>query len=256
MSLLEAVDVGEGLGHPKQVAQPARRSPEGALRAFDITLTLLLLPFALVLSGLVAALILLDSPGGVLFRQVRVGRDGHHFEMLKFRKMRHAATGGPLTVADDERFTPIGRLLTLTKLDELPQLWNVLRGDMRLVGPRPEVPEFVAQYRDSYDPILTVRPGITGPAAVEFASEGHLLAAQTDPRRFYEEHLMPRKISIDIAYVQNRTHLGDLRILAATVLVPLFRIASRLWGGRHGHALVLGSGLLLALAVLAANGGT
>lgn len=239
----------------------AAAGEDRARRFFDVAVTLLLLPFALLIGLAVSALILLDSPGSVFFRQERVGKDGRPFQMLKFRKMRRSAKGGPLTVADDARFTPIGRLLSLTKLDELPQLWNVLTGDMHLVGPRPEVPEFVDRYRELYGPILAVRPGITGPAAVEYASEGHLLAMQQDPLRYYEEQLMPRKIGIDRRYVENRTLRGDVRILAATLLVPLMKVETRLWGrGGHavghavGHAFVLSSVVALALTFVAANG--
>ena len=110
------------------------------VRAFDLGVCLLVAPAALIVGLVTALLIYIDSPGSVFFRSTRVGRDGRTFQMLKFRKMRRAATGGPLTIGEDERFTPIGRVLASTKLDELPQLWNVIRGEMRLVGPRPEVP--------------------------------------------------------------------------------------------------------------------
>jgi len=231
-----------------------------AVRAFDLSVCLLVLPAVLLLGALTAVLIYLDSPGSVFYRSTRVGRGGHTFEMLKFRKMRRAAKGGPLTMSDDERFTPIGSFLAMTKLDELPQLWNVIRGDMRLVGPRPEVPEFVARYRAEYQELLSVLPGITGPAAVEYASESHLLSLQQDPLSFYEAAIMPRKIEIDLEYIRTRTLLGDVRILLETMLVPLSKVARRLAGDprvrRAEAGLLLGACAVLMLAfVIASSGG-
>jgi lipopolysaccharide/colanic/teichoic acid biosynthesis glycosyltransferase len=228
---------------------PARDSQ--AIRAFDLAVCLLLLPFVLVVGTITALLIYLDSPGSVFYRSTRVGRGGHTFRMLKFRKMRRSAQGGPLTIGEDERFTPIGGFLAMTKLDELPQLWNVIRGDMHLVGPRPEVPEFVARYREEYEELLSVLPGITGPAAVEYASESHLLSLQQDPIRFYEESIMPRKIEIDLSYIRTRTLWGDLKILAQTTLVPLAKVARRVNGDpqvrRVEAGLLLGSCTVLVL---------
>jgi lipopolysaccharide/colanic/teichoic acid biosynthesis glycosyltransferase len=207
---------------------PERES--STIRAFDLAVCLLVLPFAVVVGSITALLIYIDSPGSVFYRSTRVGRGGQPFQMLKFRKMRNSARGGPLTIGEDERFTPIGSFLAMTKLDELPQLWNVIRGEMRLVGPRPEVPEFVARYREEYRELLHVLPGITGPAAVEYASESHLLSLQQDPVRFYEESIMPRKIEIDLHYIRTRTLWGDLAILSQTMLVPLTKVARRFTG--------------------------
>ncbi len=218
---------------PAALPVPAPAHSDRVLRAFDIGVTLLLLPSALLIGALVSLLIVIDSPGPVFFRQERVGRGGEHFKMWKFRKMRRHAIGPLLTAHQDVRFTPIGQLLTVTKLDELPQLWNVLKGDMRLVGPRPEVPEFVALYRDSYDAILSVRPGITGPAAVEYANEAHILSQRSDPMRAYEEQLMPAKIAIDTNYVQTQSFRKDLRVLAETIVVPLQRLI-RAQAGSNG----------------------
>jgi lipopolysaccharide/colanic/teichoic acid biosynthesis glycosyltransferase len=200
------------------------------LRAFDLSVCMLLLPFVLVVGAITALLIYIDSPGSVFYRSTRVGQGGRPFQMLKFRKMRRSARGGPLTIGEDERFTPIGGFLAMTKLDELPQLWNVLKGDMRLVGPRPEVPEFVARYSEEYEELLSVLPGITGPAAVEYASESHLLSLQQDPVKFYEESIMPRKIEIDLHYIRTRTLRGDLAILAQTTVVPLAKVGRRMLG--------------------------
>jgi lipopolysaccharide/colanic/teichoic acid biosynthesis glycosyltransferase len=207
---------------PPAASTLPRESP--SLRVFDLFICLLVLPFVLPLAAVIALLIYIDSPGSVLYRSTRVGRDAHHFQMLKFRKMRRTATGGPLTVHNDERFTPIGSFLSLTKLDELPQLWNVIRGEMHLVGPRPEVPEFVARYPREYHEILSVLPGITGPAAVEYASESHLLTLQHDPLRYYEEQIMPRKLEIDLRYIRSRTLTSDASLLLRTALVPLAKV--------------------------------
>ena len=216
----------------------------------------MLLPAALLIGAITALLIYVDSPGSVFYRSTRVGRHGRSFEMLKFRSMVDGASaqvqdltdrndndGVLFKMRDDPRVTRVGRFLRRYSLDELPQLWNVIKGEMRLVGPRPEVPEFVARYREEYEELLTVLPGITGPAAVEYASEPHLLGLQNDPRRFYEESLMPRKIAIDRAYVRTRTFSGDLRILAQTLLVPLSKVARRIRSDRR--ALRLEAGLLL-----------
>jgi lipopolysaccharide/colanic/teichoic acid biosynthesis glycosyltransferase len=209
---------------------PAADAEVLAVRVFDLAVCLLVLPAALIVGAVTALLIYIDSPGSVFYRSTRVGRGGKPFQMLKFRKMRRSARGGPLTIGEDERFTPIGSFLAMTKLDELPQLWNVIKGEMRLVGPRPEVPEFVARYREEYGELLSVLPGITGPAAVEYASESHLLSLQRDPVRFYEESIMPRKIEIDLDYIRTRSLRGDIRILAQTMLVPLAKVARRMGG--------------------------
>jgi lipopolysaccharide/colanic/teichoic acid biosynthesis glycosyltransferase len=232
----------------------------GRLRAFDLAVCLLVLPAALMVGAITALLIYVDSPGSVFYPSVRVGREGRTFKMFKFRKMRRTARGGPLTMSDDERFTPIGRLLAMTKLDELPQLWNVIRGDMRLVGPRPEVPEFVSRYREEYDEVLTVLPGITGPAAVEYASESHLLSLQRDPRRFYEDAIMPHKIQLDLDYIRTRTLRGDVRILLATILVPVSKLAGQIGGDRRARraeaGLLLGACVLLLVTFALASSGS
>jgi lipopolysaccharide/colanic/teichoic acid biosynthesis glycosyltransferase len=218
---------------------------------------MLVLPAVLLIGAVTALLIYIDSPGSIFYRSIRVGRHGHTFQMLKFRKMRRAACGGPLTMSDDERFTPIGRFLSMTKLDELPQIWNVIKGEMRLVGPRPEVPEFVARYSEEYEELLSVLPGVTGPAAVEYASESHLLSLQNDPLGFYEEAIMPRKIKIDLEYIRTRTLRGDARILAETVLVPLSKVARRMTDDprmrRIEAALILGTCAVLMLTFAIAN---
>jgi FlaA1/EpsC-like NDP-sugar epimerase/lipopolysaccharide/colanic/teichoic acid biosynthesis glycosyltransferase len=156
-----------------------------------------------------------EDGGPPLFRQDRVGRDGRPFEILKFRTMR--ATPGPsITAAGDVRITELGRWLRKWKLDELPQLWNVLRGDMSVVGPRPEIPEFVRHYPVEARQILTVRPGITGPAQLEGMDEERELLGAADPERHYREVVLPRKLAIDLRYVRGATLDTDFRILART----------------------------------------
>jgi lipopolysaccharide/colanic/teichoic acid biosynthesis glycosyltransferase len=228
------------------------------LRTFDLCICLLVLLPALLVGAITALLIFIDSPGSVFYRSTRVGRNGRHFQMLKFRKMRNSAQGGPLTIGEDERFTPIGGFLAMTKLDELPQLWNVLKGEMHLVGPRPEVPEFVARYPEEYRQLLSVLPGITGPAAVEYASESHLLGLQQDPVRFYEEAIMPRKIGIDLDYIHTRTLRGDLKILAQTTLVPLAKVARRMTSDQQARraeagVLLAACGVLVLIFVIASS---
>lgn len=174
---------------------------------------------------LIAALIVrIDSPGPVLFRQERLGQGGRRFTMLKFRTMVHHAEGQCLhiTAAGDARITRAGRWLRQTKLDELPQLFNVLRGDMSLVGPRPEVPEYVAGYDSVQLCILDLKPGITSLASMTFHDEEGLLAGRTDKEAFYVSTLLPRKLAYDLSYRENIGFSSDLRIIFAT-LVHLLR---------------------------------
>lgn len=170
----------------------------------------------------IAVAVRIDSKGPVLFRQTRVGRDGRTFQILKFRSMYHARHprdgAAQITAATDPRITRFGALLRRTKLDELPQLINVLRGDMSLVGPRPEVPRYVAMYPpDARAEILSVRPGITDEAAIEFRDEGEVLGRSVDPERTYVEDILPRKIQLYRDYVRHRSLLGDLAIILRTL---------------------------------------
>lgn len=193
-----------------------------ARRAFDL-LTLTLLAPLLVLPLLIVTLaVLLDSPGSVLFRARRMGYRGRPFEMLKFRTMRVENAGHPVAGANDSRITPVGGFLRATRLDELPQLWNVLRGEMTLVGPRPELEEFVALHAAEYDEILSVPPGITGPTQLRYAGlEPHLLSLHADPEEFYRSQLLPDKVKLDLEYTRSRSTAGDLGVLARTLALPL-----------------------------------
>ena len=171
----------------------------------------------------IALAITIESPGPVLYRSRRVGLRGREFSMLKFRKMHRDASGPPLTAKDDERLTRVGSLLMRTKLDELPQLWNVIRGDMSLVGPRPEDPVFVALYPDEYRTVLAVRPGITGLSQLAFAKE-NLILDRPELAGSYEDRLLPAKIGIDSLYVVRNSLSMDAYILLWTVAAIVARL--------------------------------
>lgn len=191
-----------------------------AKRVFDLVGAALALGLLWPLLVGIALWIKLDSPGPVLFRQQRVGRHGRLFSIRKFRTMAaDAPEHGPLiTVGNDPRITRAGGWLRRSKLDELPQLIDVLAGHMSLVGPRPEVPAYVARYpRDLRDKVLAVRPGITDPVSLAMADEGALLAAATDPEREYIEVLLPRKLRAAAAYAERATLWTDLGVIARTL---------------------------------------
>jgi lipopolysaccharide/colanic/teichoic acid biosynthesis glycosyltransferase len=191
-----------------------------AKRVFDVFVSSLGLLLLAPLMLAIAVAIRLDSPGPVFFRQERVGRYGRVFRIHKFRSMvSDAATrGGDLTVGRDPRVTRTGRFLRHYKLDELPQLIDVIGGEMSLVGPRPELPRYVARYPvEDRAIVLSVRPGITDRASVEFRNESSLLAQAPDPEEAYVREILPAKLRYYRAYVQERTFAGDLRILVATL---------------------------------------
>jgi lipopolysaccharide/colanic/teichoic acid biosynthesis glycosyltransferase len=188
-------------------------------RATDFALSALALVVLSPWLLLIAVLVRLTSPGPALFRQLRVGRSDRSFVMLKFRTMTvlRDAEKGIFEAGAAGRVTPIGRILRRTKLDELPQLWNVLKGDMALVGPRPEVRKWVGAYPDHWKRILTVRPGMTDPGSIEFRNEEDILAAQADPETYYRDVILPRKLALYEKYVQTRSFWGDLGILLRTI---------------------------------------
>lgn len=227
------------------------RSSARLIRVFDLGVAILMLPFALAVGAVIAAVIFIDSPGPIFYHSRRVGRGGTPFDMLKFRKMRRDATGAPLTKFRDERLTPIGEFLVATKLDELPQLWNVLRGQMSIVGPRPEVQEFVSLYPDEYRQILTVVPGITGPAQLEYIEERHLLADAHESSRLYEQEILPRKIAVDLDYIRTQSLRKDLAILAHTGLMPARTLKERVGLARARAGEDRRRALITACAVLA-----
>ena len=190
-----------------------------AKRAMDLALTLAALPLALPLMAAIALWVRLDSPGPALFRQERLGRGGVPFRIHKFRTMHvHDGSGPLITARDDARISRAGRWLRATKLDELPQLIDVLKGDMSLVGPRPEVPRYMACYpEEARRRILSVRPGITERAALELRDEDRLLATAADPERVYIEQILPLKQRYALDYVAHHSLWSDLRILWATL---------------------------------------
>ena len=195
-----------------------------AKRLFDIAFALLALLLLGPLLLAVALWVRLDSPGPVFFRQQRVGRSGQLFDIYKFRTMQTGAEamGPQITVGEDARITRAGVWLRRAKVDELPQFLNVLRGDMSVVGPRPQVPRYVAQYpADVRETVLSVRPGITDLASIEFRDESALLARSSDPERTYVEQILPAKLRHAQEYVRTRSLWLDLRIIARTVLAVL-----------------------------------
>lgn len=200
-----------------------------AKRAFDLFFALAGL---LLLSPLFLALALavgVSSRGPVLFRQRRIGKHGRPFYIVKFRTMVVNAESYGLSVTrdGDPRITKVGRLLRKTKMDELPQLWNVLVGDMSFVGPRPEVPRYVAKYTAEQKRVLRLQPGITDLATLEFRNEEQLLRTAADTERFYTECCLPRKIELNLAYAAQASFWQDIKIILRTLLLLA-------WGGSPG----------------------
>ncbi|MCH8181187.1 MAG: sugar transferase [Proteobacteria bacterium] len=203
-----------------------------AKRLFDLLLSSLgLLVLAPVLL-LIALCVKLDSPGPVMFRQERVGRFGQPFRIHKFRTMRHVANLGAgqpsqglqITVGADRRITRVGGFLRASKLDELPQLLDVWLGDMSLVGPRPEVPRYVAHYPAALrDKVLSVRPGITDIASIEYRDESKVLARAADPEQAYIHEVLPHKLALAAQYVDQSSLWLDVRLIARTVLAIVGR---------------------------------
>jgi lipopolysaccharide/colanic/teichoic acid biosynthesis glycosyltransferase len=202
---------------PHEVPDPSGLAYRAAKRTLDVAAAASgLLLLAPVLAAAAVA-VRLSSPGNVLFRQVRVGWRGRPFEILKLRTMREGASGPSVTAASDPRVTRVGRILRRYKLDELPQLWNVLVGEMSLVGPRPEVPRYVERFPEAYARILTVRPGLTDYAAIAYRDEESILAAAEDPEAAYVDVVLPAKIALYGRYLAERSILTDLKLLARTL---------------------------------------
>jgi lipopolysaccharide/colanic/teichoic acid biosynthesis glycosyltransferase len=191
---------------------------EGAKRLVDVLLAAGALLATVPILAAAALLIKLTSPGPILYGGARVGANGRVFRMYKFRSMiANAGDAGPaLTHADDARVTRIGRVLRATKIDELPQLVNVLKGDMSLVGPRPEAPPYVAWYSSEQRAVFAVKPGITGPAQITYRDEERLIPA-TNPEEYYRNEILPRKLRLDLQYVAHHSVRGDISLLFSTV---------------------------------------
>jgi len=186
-------------------------------RLFDVAASLVALVVLSPLLAFIALAVKVTSSGPVFHRGERIGRGGVPFRILKFRTMRVDASGPGITREGDDRVTPLGRILRRSKLDELPQLVNVLRGEMSIVGPRPEAPEYVALYTDAERRVLTVRPGLTSPASLRYRNEESLLAGDDWHERYVNE-IMRDKLRDDLNYIDTRTFLGDLRLIARTFL--------------------------------------
>ena len=211
-------------------------------RTADVFISVCLLALCVPLFGIVAIVIAVESKGGVFFRQDRVGRYGRIFKIIKFRTMvANAESLGPqITAAADERMTRLGRLLRATKIDELPQLVNVLIGDMSLVGPRPQVPRYVSHFPPAArEVILSVLPGITGPTAILFRHEESILDARANPESFYLDVLVPIKCELDVEYVRRRSLWNDIRALCATIALIVRGIIHRILRRPIGHYLEL-----------------
>jgi lipopolysaccharide/colanic/teichoic acid biosynthesis glycosyltransferase len=193
-----------------------------ARRTLDVVLAAVALVVLAPLLALIVLAVVVESPGPILYRAERVGRHGRPLSLLKFRKMRPGASGLPLTVDGDGRLTTIGRFLTRSRLDELPQLWQVLTGELSLVGPRPEDPVFVRARARDYEVILRVRPGLTGFSQLAFADECQILA-DGDPVADYLERLLPQKCALDRLYVEQASLTTTLRVLAWTAVPIVLR---------------------------------
>ena len=193
-------------------------------RLFDIIASLFGLILLCPLFLIVAIWIKLDSPGPVFYKQTRVGRHNKDFKIYKFRSMRVGADKGSLVTigGKDSRVTRSGVFIRKCKLDELPQLFNVLKGDMSFVGPRPEVRHYVNYWTPEQMHVLDIRPGITDPASIKFCNENELLEKAEDPEKYYIEVIMPQKIQLYLEYVDNNSFLGDIRLIFKTFWAILF----------------------------------
>lgn len=187
-------------------------------RLFDIVFATAMLIFLSPLLIILGIMISLDSKGGIFFGQIRVGKDGKHFKLWKYRTMKvNAESSGQLTVGSrDNRITSVGYYLRKFKVDELPQLWNVLIGEMSIVGPRPEVPKYVELYNSEQKRVLSIRPGITDYASLLYFTENDLLAASDNPEETYIGEIMPAKLKLNLKYLEEHSFLGDLKIVLLT----------------------------------------
>jgi lipopolysaccharide/colanic/teichoic acid biosynthesis glycosyltransferase len=205
-------------------------------RFFEIFVAGLLLLLTSPLLLLIAIAVAAESGLPILFRQIRVGRHGRPFSLLKFRSMRQRNSGLRITATGDPRMTGVGRFLRRYKLDELPQLWNVLRGDMSFLGPRPEVPEYVDLESPAWQSVLSVRPGITDVATLLYRNEEELLARSADPDAFYRHHVLPAKLALNVDYIGMRSPWHSAKVL---FLSGLYSFAPRLYEEASVRRLVL-----------------
>ena len=204
----------------------SQNHPHGLPRWFEVLAALLGLVLVSPLMVVCALGVKLSSPGPVIFRQKRVGQGGRPFFLLKFRSMRVGERGPQVTRSGDARVTRFGRWLRKLKLDELPELWNVVRGDMALVGPRPEVPEYVNLQDPLWQEVLVARPGITDPVTLRLRNEEELLAQASDSERFYLEVLQRYKLKGYLDYLRCRTWWSDVGVLGKSVWAVLFSVSA------------------------------
>lgn len=202
-------------------------------RFVDVLLSFCLLLLALPVLLICAFFIKMDSKGPVFFRQLRIGRNFRPFRVLKLRTMRINRPGTAITLGADPRVTRIGHWLRDYKLDELPQLWNVFRGDMSLVGPRPVIPAVVDEFHSQYEKLLEFRPGLTDPASLKYYRECELLAASKDPAQFFSRVITPDKLQLSLAYLEQATVWTDLRLLSHTARAILPHISVHVEITRH-----------------------
>ena len=187
-------------------------------RLFDLFVSLVGIIVLLPVFLIIALLVKIKTPGPLFFVQQRVGRYGKLFSLVKFRTMLAGQKGNNITVKGESRITPLGAFLRKYKLDELPELWNVLKGDMSFVGPRPDVPGYADRLKGEERKILELRPGITGPASMKYSNEEELLAQQPDPVKYNNEVIWPDKVRINLEYLRNRNFRFDLKMIIYTVL--------------------------------------
>ena len=187
-------------------------------RFLDIVSSVLVLLLLLPVWLIIAIAIVAESRGGVFYKQIRVGKANRDFYLYKFRTMRTGADKkGLLTVGErDSRVTRVGYFLRKYKLDEFPQLINVLKGDMSIVGPRPEVRKYVDMYTSEHMRVLSVRPGLTDIASIQYVHENELLAASEDPEKTYIEEVMPAKLQLNLQYIDNQSVMGDIKLILQT----------------------------------------
>ena len=207
-------------------------------RGVDIALAILLLIATLPFLGIAAIAIKMDCDGPVFFRQTRMGRRFKRFQLLKLRTMRQSGEGPAYTLSEDSRITRAGRWLRRLKFDELPQLWNVLRGEMSLVGPRPVVPELTLEFNEAYDRLMEVRPGLTDPATLKYCRESEILSLVPDPLQYFKTVLTPDKLRISQAYLECATGWSDLGVMMGTA----YALFQSCWRPRFSQGRLPGPG--------------
>ena len=190
-------------------------------RAFDLIASFFGIILALPMLGLIALIIKMKMGDPIIFRQKRVGQNGRLFTLYKFRSMSSDHNGNSVTVKGESRITPLGIFLRRYKLDELPELWNILKGDMSFVGPRPDVPEYMNKLVGEERIILRFRPGLTSPASLKYVDEEQLVALTNDPQGFYNKVIWPDKVRMNLEYCKNRSLLGDIILVFYTVSILL-----------------------------------